>query len=95
MAEAAGGTALSINAERRVYICNLPSSVTEGDLKAIGEQVGVVEKATVIHDADGRPKGNAFITYSSLDAASRACEILHNLDIAGRQIKVREWANTY
>ena len=79
---------MSLNAERRVYICNLASTVTEGDLKKLGETIGVVEKATVIRDERGVPRGNAYLTYSSMDAAARACKALHNFEIAGKQIKV-------
>jgi len=40
VAEAHGGTASHQNAERRVYVGNLPPAVTEGDMRQLAETIG-------------------------------------------------------
>ena len=88
LAEAAGGSASAQTLERRVYIGDLALSVSEGDLKALGGVVGAVDKAVIIRDARGRPRGAAYIQYVDAPTAARALSSLHGLDLAGGRIRV-------
>ena len=54
LAEAAGGSVLSSNADRRVYLCGLSAGVGEEDLRALGAHIGVVESAKVFKGSKGR-----------------------------------------
>ncbi|RYG44417.1 hypothetical protein EON67_11775 [archaeon] len=72
MAEAAGGSALSANAERRVYLGNLPRGMNEGDVRSIGATVGLIDKVMVNRDSRGEPTGTAYITYSVCNATLAA-----------------------
>lgn len=87
-AEAAGGSAFSVGAEKRIYLCDLPSSITEADLRLLGEQIGEVEKVMIIRDDRGRSKNCGFIAFSSPEVASTALSSLHNIPFGDRKLKV-------
>jgi len=87
MAEAAGGSVLSAQNERRVYLGDVPSAVTEGDLKDIAALFGALDKVQVIRDERGHSRGVAVITFSTPEAAAKAVSTLHGMDMAGARIK--------
>ncbi|HVN91414.1 MAG TPA: RNA-binding protein [Candidatus Binataceae bacterium] len=75
----------------KLYVGNLPYSVTNGDLEALFSQVGQVESVAVITDKfSGQSKGFGFVEMATAEEASRAIEQLNDSELKGRNIKVNE-----
>jgi len=76
---------------KKLYVGNLPFSVSDESLQAHFAQAGQVESAKVIVDRDsGRSKGFAFVEMSSDDEASQAITMLNGKDFMGRTVTVAE-----
>src|SRR5262245_17760164 len=75
----------------RLYVGNLPFSVSEQDLEELFGQIGVVESANLVTDRDtGRSRGFAFVEMDSREAADAAIAALNGREIEGRQLTVNE-----
>src|SRR5579871_5616655 len=67
----------------RLYVGNLPYSVTELDLRELFAALGTVTDAKIITDREtGRPRGFGFI--------EKAIDELNGRDVQGRQVAVKE-----
>ncbi|EYU27087.1 hypothetical protein ABFS82_02G123300 [Erythranthe guttata] len=76
-------------AARRVYIGNIPRTVTNDELQKIAEEHGAVEKAEVMYDKySGRSRRFAFVTTKTVEDANAIVEKLNGTEIGGREIKV-------
>jgi RNA recognition motif-containing protein len=76
---------------KKLYVGNLPFSVTDDSLRQIFEQIGAVESAKIITDRDtGRGKGFGFVEMSSDQDASTAIAKLNGSDLEGRTLTVNE-----
>ncbi|KAL2514169.1 30S ribosomal protein 2 [Forsythia ovata] len=79
----------SSEAARRLYVGNIPRTVTNDELRKIVEDHGAVEKAEVMYDKySGRSRRFAFVTMKTAEDANAAIEKLNGTDIGGRAIKV-------
>jgi cold-inducible RNA-binding protein len=75
----------------KLYVGNLPYSVTEERLQQHFAQHGSVVSARIITDKfSGRSKGFGFVEMSSDDEAERAVTSLNGTDFEGRNIVVSE-----
>ncbi|MFH1729332.1 MAG: RNA-binding protein [Pseudomonadota bacterium] len=75
----------------KLYVGNLPYSVTDESLGEHFAQCGTVESAKVITDRDsGRSKGFGFVEMSSSQEAADAIEKINGSELDGREIKVSE-----
>jgi RNA recognition motif-containing protein len=75
----------------RLYVGNLPFSVSEQDLEELFGQIGVVESANLVTDRDtGRSRGFAFVEMDSREAADAAIASLNGREIEGRELTVNE-----
>ena len=76
---------------RKLYVGNLPYSVTEQTLRETFGQCGTVDSVTMITDRDtGRSKGFGFVEMSSDSEAQKAIQELNGSTLEDRQIKVNE-----
>jgi RNA recognition motif-containing protein len=76
---------------RKLYVGNLPYSVTEASLTEKFSQFGTVESVKVITDRDtGQAKGFAFLEMGSDAEARAAIDKLNGTDYEGRPLKVNE-----
>ncbi len=76
---------------KRLYVGNLPYTVTEASLTELFSQSGTVDSARLITDRDtGRSKGFAFVEMSSDDEAQAAIEALNGKELDGRRLTVSE-----
>lgn len=76
---------------KKLYIGNLPFSVSSESLGELFAQKGTVESSRVITDRDsGRSKGFGFVEMSSSEEATAAIESLNGYSLDGRQINVSE-----
>ncbi|CAI9103180.1 OLC1v1001626C1 [Oldenlandia corymbosa var. corymbosa] len=79
----------SSEAARRLYVGNIPRTVTNDELKKIVEEHGAVEKAEVMYDKwTQRSRRFAFVTMKTVEDAEAAVEKLNGTQIGGREIKV-------
>lgn len=74
--------------QNKIYVGNFPYSVDESQLRDLFSPYGEIETLAMIMDRDtGRPKGFAFITFSSQQGAEKALA-LNGKDLGGRPLKV-------
>ena len=74
----------------KLYVGNLPFTVTEEAVRNLFAPHGTVEKISLISDRDtGRPRGFGFVEMSNADA-SRAMQALNGQDFSGRPLKINE-----
>ncbi len=75
----------------KLYVGNLPFSVTEDELRDAFARHGEVQSVNVIMDRDtGRPRGFGFVEMGDSSAAEKAMRALDGSDLGGRNIKVNE-----
>mmetsp|Transcript_16184 Transcript_16184/g.33000 ORF Transcript_16184/g.33000 Transcript_16184/m.33000 type:complete len:270 (+) Transcript_16184:51-860(+) len=82
--------AVPSNLSCRVYVGNLAWEVNVEDLKAHLGQAGVVNFAEVMYMPDGRSKGCGIVEFSTAAEAQNAMATLHNTELKGRLMFVRE-----
>lgn len=76
---------------RKLYVGNLPYSITESTLEKLFAEHGSVDSVEVIMDRHtGQPKGFAFVEMSNNKEADAATEALNLTEIDGRVINVNE-----
>lgn len=75
----------------KLYVANLSFNATEADLRTAFEAHGTVTDIFVATDRDtGRPRGFAFLTFSTADEAKAAIEKMNGAEIDGRALTVNE-----
>lgn len=73
----------------KLYIGNMSFETTEADLRTVFEQFGTVTEVHIASDRyTGRPRGFAFITFSSEAESKLAAEKLNGVEVNGRQLTV-------
>ena len=76
---------------KKLYVGNLPFSVTESELEELFSQVGAVDSVRLITDRDtGRARGFGFVEMASDDEADKAIEKFNQYELDGRQLTVNE-----
>lgn len=74
--------------QNKLYVGNFPYSVDADKLRSVFSVYGEISDVAVIMDREtGRPKGFAFITFASQQAAEKALE-QNGRDLDGRPLKV-------
>lgn len=75
----------------RLYVGNLPYSVTQSRLQEIFSPFGALGEVVVISDKfSGRSKGFGFVEFENADDAKKAIEKLNGADMDGRNLIVNE-----
>ncbi len=73
----------------KLYVGNLPFSVTEPDLQDLFGQAGTVSDVMLVQDKfTGKSRGFAFVTMSSEGEAQNAIEQFHGKALEGRPLTV-------
>ncbi len=76
---------------KKLYVGNLPYSVSSSDLEQVFQSHGTVESAQVIMDRDtGRSKGFGFVEMQNDKEAEDAIQALNGQDFNGRALTVNE-----
>jgi RNA recognition motif-containing protein len=76
---------------KKLYVGNLPYSVTADDLTSMFSQAGAVASATIISDKfSGRSKGFGFVEMENDEEAAKAIEMFNEQDNGGRKMIVNE-----
>src|SRR5690242_5779947 len=75
----------------KLYVENLPATVTETSLRELFSQKGRVTEIKLMVDAStGRSNGRAYVTMATPELAETALKSLHSHSIGGRNIVVNE-----
>jgi cold-inducible RNA-binding protein len=75
----------------KLYVENLPISVTESGIRELFSQKGSVTEVKLMLDAStGKSRGRAFVTMASPELAAAALKSLHSHSLGGRNIAVTE-----
>ncbi len=76
---------------KKLYVGNLPYSITEAMLRDMFAQAGEVTSVAIITDRDtNRPRGFAFVEMADDAGAAKAIQSLNGKSIDGRTIVVSE-----
>ncbi|KAK3132431.1 hypothetical protein QOZ80_6AG0521370 [Eleusine coracana subsp. coracana] len=76
-------------AARKLYVGNIPRTVTNDELRNMFAEHGTVERAEVMYDKyTNRSRRFGFVTMSSAEEANAAIEALNGTEVEGRKIKV-------
>ena len=77
--------------EKKLFVGNLPYSMTDEDLERAFAEYGSVESAVVIRDREtGRSRGFGFVEMASSEEAEAAQKALDGSDVDGRPLRVNE-----
>ena len=75
----------------KLYVGNLPFSISEDSLRELFADSGTVESVNIITDRDtGRSKGFGFVEMSTDEEAQSAIEKLNGEEMEGRSLKVNK-----
>lgn len=77
-------------AGRRVYIGNMSYRTTESDIWGFMSRAGDVTGCRIMRLPDGKSKGCALIEYRHPREAEEAIQRLHDLELHGRKVFIRE-----
>ena len=76
---------------KRIYVGNLPWSMTSATLEGLFSSHGTVTSAEVISDREtGRSRGFGFVEMDSDEAVQQAIEALNGSEMDGRPLTVNE-----
>lgn len=76
---------------KKLYVGNLPFSITETDLRRLFEPHGGIDSVSVVMDREtGRPRGFAFVEMSDEGGATAAMQVLNGREVEGRALRVNE-----
>ena len=76
---------------KRIYVGNLPWSVTKVILENLFSGFGEIEEALVIANKfTGRSRGFGFVTFKEDSAAEKAIKEMHEKAVEGRNLVVKE-----
>ncbi len=75
----------------KLYVGNLPYSVTEAELRELFAPAGQILSVAIITDRDtGRPRGFAFVEMADAAAAQKAISMVNGKTLGERQLTVNE-----
>ena len=73
----------------KLYIANLSYNVTESDLRTAFESFGAITDIFIATDREtARPRGFAFVTYDTAEAAQAAIAKMGGFELDGRALTV-------
>ena len=75
--------------KKKLYVGNLPWTLTNDTLKDLFAAMGEITEAVIITDRmSGRSKGFGFVTFANEADAEKAVAEMHEKDVNGRNIVV-------
>lgn len=75
---------------KKLYIGNLPFSLSEEEVKSMCAEFGEIVEFTMITDRQtGRPKGFGFVEYAEKEMAEAAMKALDGKEVGGRNLFVK------
>ncbi|CAA7019215.1 unnamed protein product [Microthlaspi erraticum] len=82
-------TAQASGEEGRLYVGNLPYTITSSDLSQTFGEAGTVVDVQIVYDkVTDRSRGFGFVTMGSIEEAKEAIQMFNSSQIGGRTVKV-------
>ena len=76
---------------KKIYIGNLPWGVTKVKLEDLFKSFGEMEEALIVANKySGKSRGFGFVTFKDEKSAKKAISEMHEKDVEGRKIVVKE-----
>ena len=76
---------------KKLFVGNLPFSITEDEVRGIFQEFGDVQGVTIPTDRDtGKPRGFAFVEMTQDEDAEKAIAAVNGRRIGGRALNVNE-----
>lgn len=76
---------------KRLYVGNLPWSITLDKLKELFKPYGEIEDAIVMANKyTGKSRGFGFVTYKDESSVQKAIQAMDKKDVEGRELVVKE-----
>ena len=76
---------------KKLYVGNLPYSMTDDQLKDLFSQAGAVDSASVLMDKmTGRSRGFGFVEMTNDEEGAKAVETFNGYELDGRKLVVNE-----
>jgi len=73
----------------KIFVGNLPFSMSEEDFKELFSTYGEISEAIIIKDRmTGRSKGFGFVTFADKEAADQAISEMNGKDVEGQVLTV-------
>ncbi|GMH29798.1 hypothetical protein Nepgr_031641 [Nepenthes gracilis] len=85
---------VDLNQRKKLYVVNLPRTLSAVDLKNTFSQCGTVKHIEIVKDENGRKRGYAFVTMASGEEADAVVNKFNSTELSGRTIKV-EYAKKF
>ncbi|KFK36447.1 hypothetical protein AALP_AA4G125700 [Arabis alpina] len=76
------------NLRRKLFVYNLPWSLSINDISKLFGQCGTVSNVEIIKQKDGKNRGFAFVTMASGEEAQAAVDKFDSFQVSGRIIRV-------
>ncbi|XP_010505047.1 PREDICTED: 28 kDa ribonucleoprotein, chloroplastic [Camelina sativa] len=76
------------NLKRKLFVFNLPWSMSVHDISDLFRQCGTVNNVEIIRQKDGKNRGFAFVTMASGEEAQAAVDKFDAFEVSGRIIRV-------
>ncbi len=77
--------------EPKLYVGNLPYTVTEDELRDYFAQAGTIKSVALIRDRDtGRSKGFAFVEFETNEEAQKAISLFNGTQLQERTLTVNQ-----
>ncbi|XP_059442617.1 29 kDa ribonucleoprotein A, chloroplastic [Corylus avellana] len=76
------------NPKRKLYVVNLPWSLSVVDIKNLFGECGTVKDVEIIKQKDGKHRGFAFVTMASAEEAQAVIDKFDSHEISGRAIRI-------
>ena len=75
----------------KLYVGNMSFNTTENDLREAFARFGTLTDIYVANDREtGRPRGFAFVTFSTAEESNLAIQQMNGADLGGRALTVNE-----
>jgi len=75
----------------KLYVGNLSFNTSEAELRDAFGAFGTVSEVYIANDREtGRPRGFAFVTFSTAEESKLAVEKMHGTELGGRPLTVNE-----
>ncbi|KAH7514427.1 hypothetical protein FEM48_Zijuj11G0088500 [Ziziphus jujuba var. spinosa] len=76
------------NQKKKLFVVNLPWSLTVVDIKNLFGECGTVVDVEIIKQKGGRSRGFAFVTMASGEEAQAVIDKFHSQEVSGRAIRI-------
>ncbi|XP_040987760.1 28 kDa ribonucleoprotein, chloroplastic-like, partial [Juglans microcarpa x Juglans regia] len=76
------------NPKSKLYLVNLPWSLSATDIKNLLGQCGTVKDIEIIKQKNGKSRGFAFVTMASAEEAQAVIDKFNSYEISGRKIRI-------